>query len=80
MSVFMSLCLSLSLFYKEGAQKGHHVPGEAEVRGDTREVCVFVLLRRVCLYVLLSVCLSVYPFVCLCPSLTKTELRKDTPF
>jgi len=77
MSVFMSLCLSLSLFYKEGAQKGHCIPGQTEVCGDTREVCIFVLLQNVCVLV----CLSVYPFACLCPSFTKKELlRKDTAF
>jgi hypothetical protein len=28
----------------------------------------------------MSLCLSVYPFVCLCPSFTKKKLRKDTAF
>jgi hypothetical protein len=41
--VSLSVCL-LALFYQVRAQKGHLVLGQTEVRGDTREVCTFVLL------------------------------------
>jgi hypothetical protein len=44
LSVCLSVHLSLSLSYKNGAKKGHRVLAQTEVCGDTREVCIFVLL------------------------------------